>query len=206
LDKGELTMGCGSNNSAANQLRQQQQAQQQYTNQAVGQINQAFAGYTPQFFQGVGQNYMNWALPQLNNQYQQTANQLGAKLANQGVTNSSGAMNAYNQLQQTNQLNQQGIASSAQQQANQLQQQVGNEQAGLVAQALQSTNPQQVAQQALGAASQFSAPSSFQPLGNLFGTFGQLYLANNLANTYNPATQNLLGLMGNNYYGFGGGY
>ena len=194
-------MGCGSNNNAATQLRGQQQQQQAYTNSAVNQINQAFSGYTPQFYNNYGQNYMNWALPQLGQQYQQTSQQLGGKLANQGLTNSSAAQNQWNQLQNTNSLNQQGIASTAQQMQNQLQQQVGQEQAGLIGQAQQSTNPMQVAQGATAAAAGFGTPSAFQPLGNLFGNFAQLYLGNQLQNTYGPSTQQLLSSLG-----YGGGY
>lgn len=185
-------MGCGSNNNAADQLRQQQQQQQAWTNQSVANINKAFSGFTPQFYQGIGDAYMNWALPQLNNQYQQTANQLGAKLANQGISRSSGAQNAYNQLQNTNQLNQQQIAGTAQQQSNQLRQQIGQEQSNLYGQAQTATNPSAIGQQALMAAQNFSLPSAFQPLGNLFSNFANTYLASQLGNTYNPATQQLL--------------
>lgn len=197
-------MGCGGNSSGADQLRAQQQQQQQWTNQAVGNINQAFSGFTPQFYQGIGNQYMNWALPQLTNQYQQTGQQLGAKLANQGISKSSGAQNAWNQLQNTNSLNQQQIASQAQQQSNQLRQQVGQEQANLIGQAQTATNPQAIGQQATEAALSFGAPSAFQPLGNMFGNFANLYLANNLANTYNPALLGLYNQQSNPSYGFGG--
>jgi hypothetical protein len=185
-------MGCGSS-SAGNQLAQQQAQQQQFTNQAVGNINQAFSGFTPQFYNQQANNYMQWALPQVNNQFQQTSQQLGAKLANQGITNSSGAQNSWNQLNNTNQLAQQGVASTAQNQANQLRQQVAGEQANLIGQAQTANNPAAIGQQATAAAASYGAPSAFQPLGNLFGNFANLYLANNLANTYNPGLAALYG-------------
>lgn len=176
-------MGCGSSDPASG-IQAQQQAQQALTNQAVGQINQAFAGFTPQWYQGVSNAYTNWALPQLQQQYQNANNQLGYKLASQGLTNSSAADQARNALSASMQQGQNTIGNQATTQAQQLQQQVGQEKSNLIGQAQTATNPSSIATQALTTASGFQQPSSFAPIGNLFSQFGQEYLANQTANTY----------------------
>jgi hypothetical protein len=189
-------MGCGGSSNAGDQLAAQQAQQQAWTNQSVNNINQAFAGFTPDFYNKIGQAYQGYALPQLQQQYQQTQNQLGFRLANQGLGKSSQAQGLYNQLGQQNTQNTQQIANQAMTQEQQLQQQVGQEQSQLIGQAQTANNPSAIGQSAISAASGYAAPSSFQPLGNMFSNFSQLYLGNQLANTYNPATQQLIG------YGF----
>lgn len=182
-------MGCGS--TAGNTLAAQQKQQQQLTDQAVSKINSAFQGFNPQFYQNVGQAYQNYALPQLGQQYQQTQNQLGFRLANQGLGHSSQATDLYNKLGQAKTQATQQVAQNALQQEQQLQQQVSQEKAQLIGQAQTATNPNAIGQAAIANAAGFAVPSSFQPIGNLFNQFGQLYLANQYANTYNPASTQL---------------
>lgn len=186
-------MSCGSSN-AGDQLANQQRQQQKLTDESVGKINQAFQGFNPNFYNGVAQTYQNWALPQVGQQFQQNQNQLQYKLANQGLGNSSQSQFLNNQLSQAKTQAQQQVAQQGLQQEQQLQQQVGQQKNQLIGQAQTATSPNAIGQQAISAAAGFGAPSSFQPLGNMFSQFGQYYLANQLANTYNPATQQLNGL------------
>jgi len=196
-------MGCGSSN-AGDQLAGQQAQQQQWTDQSVQNINNAFAGFTPQFYQGVGQAYQNYQMPLLQQQYQSNKDQTGFKLADQGLQNSSQAQNMYNQLNQANSQGQQQIAQGALGQQQTLQQQVSNEQANLIGQAQTATNPSAIGQQAISNAASFAAPSSFQPLGQMFNNYATQYLGNQQNNAYNPATLALLSQYGG-YGGYGGG-
>lgn len=154
-----------------------------------GQTNTT--GFTPQFYKGVQDAYVNYANPQLISQYQQTNKNLGYDLANKGLTQSSAANTAQGSLQTALAQQQQGIANQGIQNAQNLQQQVGQEQNTLTNQLIASSNPGATSAQALNVASQFSAPSAFAPVGNFFNTWTQLYGANSLANTYasltNPA-------------------
>lgn len=190
-------MGCGGGGGAVNQLQQQQAQQQAWTNQAVGNINNAFSGFGPAFFNKAGQAYSNWALPQVGTQYQQTKNQLLDKLAGQGILNSSAAGQADNALSGALNTAQQGVANNALGQEQQLQQQVGNEKSNLYAQAQTATNPSALGQQALEQASQISAPSTFAPLGQLFTGFGNQYLAGQNANLYNQFANQYLNMFSN---------
>src|ERR1700679_1157816 len=188
--------------NGANALQQQQNQQEANTNQAVSQINKAFQGFTPQFYQGVNQSYQNYAIPQLQQQYQQQQNNVGFKLADQGIFggNNSVAQNLYGQLGQANNQAQQNIGQQGLANVQQLQQQVGQEQSNLIGQAQTATNPQSLGQLATQQAAGFGAPSQFQPLGAVFNNFSQKYLGSQNANTYNPATAYLY----NNPYSFGG--
>lgn len=185
-----MCMGGGSGDAAA--LQQQQLAQQQATtNQSVAGINQAFSGFTPQFYQGVDTAYQNWATPQLQQQAQTAQNQTGFKLASQGLGNSSQAQQSYDALGQANTQAQQQIAQSGLQQSQQLQQQVGQQQANLIGQAQTATDPSAMSQSALATAGSFGAPSSFAPLGQLFNTYGNNFLGGQQAQTYNAALASL---------------
>jgi len=176
----------GGSSDAASQARQQQQLQQAQIQQATNRINNAFAGFTPQFYQQRAQAYENYAEPQLMQQYQEVSKQLLGKLANQGLLNGSAALQQKGALQNDLGLQQQGIANTGIQQAQQLQQQVAGEQAGLIGQANAAANPLTVAQEAIGTAANYAAPSAFQPLGQLFQNFANTYLGSQLASTYNP--------------------
>lgn len=183
-------MGCGGNGQA-DALLSQQKAQTLAQNDAVGQVNSAFSGFTPSFYKGIGDAYQNYAMPQLQQQYQSAASGLGFKLANQGLGDSSQGQFLNNQLANTMSQGQTQIGQEAQNQENQLRQSVGQEQANLVGQATVSNNPGAVASQALGVAQGFGTPSTFAPIGQLFSQFGQQYLGGQTANTYGQATNNL---------------
>jgi len=180
-------MGCGSSN-AGNLMRQQQQQQQALTEQSVNQINQAFGGFNPQFYKGISNAYLAYALPQLWNQYSGMRNQLGYNLANQGILNSTAAQQGQQQLGQAMASGQANIGSQAVQQAQNLQQQVAQQKANLMAQAQSATSPSSIGQQATAMAGSLSGPSYFAPIGNMFSGLGQLFAAQQAANTYNPWT------------------
>lgn len=183
-------MGCGANNQA-DQILSDQKKQTAAQQNAVGQVNSAFSGFTPSFYKGVGDAYQNFAEPQLQQQYQQNANQLGFKLSNQGLGHSSQARTAGNALQNTMSQGQTQIGQEAVNQENQLRQQVGNSQANLVAQASSSQNPGNVGASALGVAQGFTTPSSFAPVGQVFNQFGSQYLNNQYNQLYGAGTNSL---------------
>jgi hypothetical protein len=162
-----------SNASGVTALQQQQQAGLQQGSQA---IQQAYQGFTPQFYQGVEQNYINQAEPQLNQQYQQQGKNLNFSLANQGITNSSAGQNLGTSLGQAFNQQQQGVVNSAQGAAQQVQQNVANQQAQLYNELGSSYNPTTAAENAANLAAQTAAPSVFPPLGNMFQTWANTYL------------------------------
>ena len=198
-------MSCGSSNNAGQLAQQQQQQQENLTNQSIAGIDKAFSGFTPDFYKGVGTAYQNYAMPQLQQQYKQTADALNFKLAGQGLGQSSVATQLGNQLSQANSAAETQVGNQAVSQEQQLQQQVANEKSNLYQQAQTATNPSQIATQAVAQAGSLSGPSTFQPLGQLFNNFATTYLVNQLGNQYygfanqylnttnNPGLYNTLG-------------
>lgn len=178
-------MSWGSSNagSQAAALNAQQQNQ---INQATGQINRAFSGFTPQFYNQREKAYTNYATPQLFQQYGSTLNQLEDKLGNQGLTKSSAALQERGALAQALGQGEQTVADTAIGQAQSLQQQIAQEQSNLIGQANAAADPLSIAQGAVGTAAQFQTPSAFTPIGNMFQNVANTYLGSQLASTYNP--------------------
>jgi len=190
-------MGCGSKDTSGTQMRQQQQQQQQQIQTGLGQINNAFSGFTPQFYQGVQDAYMNYATPQLYQQYQPILGQTNAKLANQGLLGSSSDQYLHQQLGQQMGQAQTQISNQAVQQSGDLQQQVGQEKSNLIGQLETASQPADVAQQATGIASQFTAPSTFAPIGQMLSQFGQMFLGGQQSNMYNQFANQYLSAFNN---------
>jgi hypothetical protein len=189
-------MGCGSS-STGNAVAQQEAQQKAITEQSVGAINNAFSGFTPAFYQQAATNYNNWALPQLQTQYQTANNQLGYKMADQGIMNGTAKNTAQNALSASMSQNQSNIANAAVDQENSLKSTVGTEKANLMSQAQTASDPAAMASSAAAMASTTTAPSSFASLGSMFSSFGNQYLASQSANANNAYTAAYLAALGN---------
>ena len=188
-------MGQSSNigDQAAAQTRQQQD----WTNTAVNGINQAFAGFNPAYYQGVQQAYTANQLPQLQQQFQQNEQNLGYKLAGQGLGQSSVAEQGQAALMGNLGSAETQIGQGAVQAADQMQTQVENQKANLIGQAQTATDPAAAYQQALSTAAGISAPSTFAPLGNMFNQFASTYLTNQNNNLYNNFANQYLNSISN---------
>lgn len=189
-------MSCGSSN-AGNAATAQAAQQQGWTNQSDQAITGAFAGFNPQYYQGIQNAYTNYALPQLQQQYQTANNQLGYKLAGQGITNSSAAQQAQNALGQSMNQNETQLGNQAVQAAQQQQQTVQGQENNLFGQAQTASDPGALAQQAISEAGSISTPSTFAPLGQLFTTFGTDWLGNQLNSNYNTFANQYLNTISN---------
>jgi hypothetical protein len=198
-------MGCGGGATDPSvALNKQQVTQENNTNQAIAGVNSAFAGFDPAFYQKVQDSYTNWALPQLQNQYQTANSSLGYKLAGQGLLDSSAATQGQNALSSAMTQNQNQIANNAVAQSQALQQTVGQEKSNLIGQAQTATDPSSFAQSATAMAAGTQAPSTFAPLGSMFANFGNQYLANQNSNSYNQLAQLLSGFTNQNTFAGGG--
>ena len=174
-------MGSSSDNTAA--LQAQQQQTQNALTQGGKNIESAFASFTPAYYAGVQKNYENAALPQLFKQYRTTGQQVNYNLANRGLSRSSSAQQLGAGLQSELATQEQGVVNNAQAAAQHVQQNVANEKSQLYGQLQTSQNPSLVGQSALNTAAQTGAPSVFQPLGNLFSNWSNIYLAQQVSNS-----------------------
>lgn len=169
-------MCLGSSSGGADAAVAQQKAQQAAIQAATNQINKTFSGFDNNFYNQRTQAYENYALPQLGQQLQQTQNQLGFKLAGQGLGRSSAAKQLGESLATETGVQKQNIANEALAQTNQLKQNIAQQQSNLISQANVANDPSSVATQALSTASSFNAPSSFPALGQAFSNWANMYL------------------------------
>lgn len=145
-------------------------------------------GFGDSFLNQRASAFENYALPQFAAQYDQTNRQLQYSLANKGILGGSAATTANNALTREAGNQRQNIANQGLSLRQQLAQQIGQEKNALTNQLISSADPNIAAQGALAASTQFAAPSPLPPIGNLFGNFANMYLANQLGQTYNPFT------------------
>lgn len=179
-------MGFGS--TAGDQSEALAQQQQTNLNQALSQINSAFAGFNPSYYSNIQKEYENFATPQLMQQYQGNLKNLQGNLSSQGLTRSSAASQLTGALNQNLAAGERGIADTGLQQAQQFQGQVQQQQNQLVNQAEISSDPLAIAQGALSTAASITPPSQFAPVGNLLSNWSNFYQAdqqNNAVNLYN---------------------
>jgi len=181
-----MSFGGGDGSQAITQQEAQRQA---LISQGAQQVNQAFAGYTPQFYEGMRQNVLAAQLPQVQRQYQQTQGQLASNLGNQGLIRSSAARNLGSSLQEQLSTNLFNVSNQATQAVQDLQKNVAGEKSNILGQLEASAQPNIAGQQALDAASRYSAPSIIQPLGNLFQNWSNIYLARQIGQTYGQPQQ-----------------
>ena len=179
-------MCWGGSDDAAIQARQQQIQQEGKLKTGTAAINKAYAGFDDAFYKQRALDYNKYAAPEFARQYQQNRNQMIYGLADRGSLVSGAAQEQANALARARNQEQQNIADTGVAQANALRQSIEQQRASLVSQLAATGDPAQTTQQALSTAASFSAPSTFQPLGQLFGNFANTYLARQYANTYAP--------------------
>ena len=143
-------------------------------------------GFTPAFYQGVQNDYIQAAMPQLAQQQKQAQNSISYGLFNKGLTPGSSAYaDAMSQLNQTTGQAEQQVANNAVSAANNTQQNVMNSYQNAINQLYQTGNPSQAAQGAVSQASQLKVPQAFTPIANMFSGLANDY-ATSLLYNYTP--------------------
>lgn len=195
---------CSGGGSAGDEIERQNKFRLQNIQTGQKQIDRAFTGFDPSFYSGVRQNTLNTLLPQLSDQYKQNRRSLVYGLGSRGLLNSSVARLGATDLERNKALGEITVGNQANEAARQTQQQVEQQKQSLTNQLVVSQDPALAGQQAVSAAASISAPSMVAPLGNLFQTFGNTWLARQTAQQYPQGVsfgfgQNT-GTQGKNYY------
>ena len=195
---------CMSSSDPGQAALANQQQQQAAIQAATGQINKAFAGFDPKFYNDYTQANEAYGLGQLAPQLQNTQDQLGFKLAGQGLQNSGSADKLGASLQTEAGNQKQNIVNSALGATNTLQQNVNQQKSNLINEANVANDPSTVSNQALGVASSFSAPSPIAPIGQAFGNWANQWLGSVQNKTYtNTNSAPVYGGAGGNYGSYG---
>ncbi len=198
----------GGGTDSAAQAREMEDQRNARIKTGLGDINHTFEQFNPQFYAQREQDYTNYALPQFYNQLGNTQRQAFYGLANRGLAGSGASAQAASNLGREANVQKQGIADTAIQQSSQTRKEVEQQRAQLIAQLQASADPTSAAQQALSSASAYSLPSSFQPLGNLFGNFATQWGNNQANQAYGQQYKSNYGLpsaVGNKSYSIGRG-
>jgi hypothetical protein len=195
--------GGGGGDGGAAQARADEAARQARIKQGVANIDTEFSRFDDNFYKGRSNAYTAFAMPQVNDQYKQTADQLAFSLARNGVTNSSEAARQGGILMRDNAEARQQVASGAAAEAQKARQNVEDQRSNLIQQVNMTSDATLAGQNALrNAAILQNQSNNFSPLANLFqNTTGVLAAARN-AGAYSGGP----GLDAyKNYFGFGGG-
>lgn len=185
----------GGGNDYAAQAAQQEATRQKNITTGTTVINNAFAGFTPEFYQNYANAYGDFARPQVAQQYKQTKDAIGFDLANRGLSRSGTANSQWDNLATTMGQAQQGIVDTGIQQAQGLQNQVQQSENQELSNLYTSADPAQAASQATATAASFKTPSAFPAVANVFSTLLNQYYTNQLVNSYSQTNNTIAQLL-----------
>jgi hypothetical protein len=127
--------------------------------------------FTPEYYNNVQQDYVNYATPQLEDQYGKAQKELTFALARGGNLDSSARAQKEGELQQGYDLNKQKVADDALAYKTKAQTSVEDARANLVSMLNATGDAEGAAKSALSRASALSQPAAYSPLSSLFADF-----------------------------------
>src|SRR6516162_4286522 len=150
------------------QAADREAARQRAITQGTASINQAFSGFTPAFYQQRAQDYTNFALPQVGQQYREARNLIGFNLANRGLFGGSASNKQWGDLAETYARAKQNVVDLGQAQAQSLQTAVENAKNTQLGYLYQSADPAQAGAGATAAAASLQTPQAFPIVAEQF--------------------------------------
>lgn len=171
------------------QARKDEMARQSRIDKGMTAINQKFATFGPDFYKKKQQEYMGYAMPQFTTQADKTRRDLSYSLARAGLSDSGAAVQGNAALDKEIGVKQREISDTALGGANDLRNTVESQRTQLVNQLNATADPNQAATASYAAASNLHAPTPMAPIGDLFGSFTNSYIANQNAKAYNSMYQ-----------------
>ena len=156
----------GSSDSGA---REAEEERQKAIKQGTDIVNKTFASFTPEFYQQRQQAFLDWASPQLNDQYEQAQKDLTYALARQyGTLDTSIAADRQAKLAAQRALAESQISSQAIDYETQSREAIENQRNALLMQVQGGADPATAANLALKQSELLSAPQTYAALGDLF--------------------------------------
>lgn len=165
--------GKNSGSQLAAETRRDEQERQARIRQGTQKINTTFGQFDDNFFDSRRQAFLDYATPQLEDQYGAAQKDLTFSLARGGLLDSSARGQQMSELQKLYDLNNQQISDEALSHANQSRNAVEDARGNLVATLNATGDAQGAANSALARASALSQPAAYSPLTQLFSTFTQ---------------------------------
>ena len=146
--------------------------------------SQSFEGFQPDFYKGREKAYLDYAMPELGEQYRTNRDAILYGLANRGLLRGSVQKRASSDLERATGKGRQTIAESAINQSNQLRQSVEQARQNAIQQLYTSSNPSQALQSAISSAGSLRTPNAIAPLTDMFSNLARQYYTNMLYNNY----------------------
>ncbi|MDM9629771.1 hypothetical protein QTL95_28205 [Rhizobium sp. S152] len=161
----------GGSNEAA-QARADEAARQAKIRSGTTKVNSIFDGqFTPDYFDKQQQNFLDYASPQLEDQFGNASKELTFALTRAGLLDSSARAEKEADLQKTYDLNKQQIADQALSYKTQAQNNVEDARSNLISTLNATGDAEGAASSALTRASALSQPAAYSPLADLFTQF-----------------------------------
>lgn len=136
--------------------------------QGQGDIDKAFSGFTPDFYNAQSQAYTDYAQPQLDRQWTDAQQQLHYALDRGGIYDSSAASKAESDAQYTHDQAEQALQTQAQQTSQDTQTKVAQARASLSGQLNADANAGEASSGAAAQSALLGLKPSFSPIGNMF--------------------------------------
>jgi hypothetical protein len=146
--------------------------------------DQSFEGYQPSFFNQRAQDYVNFALPQLQQQYGNNFRSIMYNLANRGLLRSTTREKAMSDLNVAAGQGAQAIYDTGRGQAQQLRNDLESARQNAINMLYQTADPGRAMQTALAAGANASAPSTFAPIANMFSNLANQYYMSQVLQQY----------------------
>lgn len=158
----------GGDGGAAEAQRAREAERQANIRLGAESINSAFSSFNDEFYNTRETDYLDYALPQLDEQYEDARSELILSLARNGRLQSSVRGDKIAELQKKYDLQRQAIQSQATGFANDARSSVANSRANLISQNNAIADPSQVGSLAASSAQALQASPTFSPLGTVF--------------------------------------
>lgn len=165
----------------------------QMVNRQIGKNNlftgseQTFEGFQPSFYDEREKAYLDYAMPQLGEQYRSNRDAILYGLANRGVLGGSVQNKAASDLNRATGRAKQTLADTAIGQSQELKKSVEQARQDAIAKLYTSGRPSETVQSVISTAGGFRAPSTFAPVIDLFDNLAKQYYTNLLYNNYRPS-------------------
>ena len=162
----------GGGDGGAGAARQQQQQREMAINSGRGAINQTFdSQFTPTFFDDRRKAYLDFAMPQVDDQFADAQKQLTYWLDRNGTLDSTARTSKEAELQKLYDTNKRTVSDRALSYENTLKSDIERARADLYSMLASTGDVSGATSGALTRASALSAPDAYDPIGQMFGTF-----------------------------------
>ena len=163
-----MCMGGGGDGGAAERQRQEEEARQARIREGKAAIESKFAGFDDDFYDSRRTSYLDYANPQLEDQFKDATRELTLALARSGLLNSSAKARRFGDLKKQYDTQARAIADKATQYENQSRSAIGAAKSDLLTQNQSLADPTLAAANAQNRAENLTKLPAFSPLGLLF--------------------------------------